>query len=53
MEKERRYHGGNEKEDVGAGMSAVRESYNLAKLIRQGSRELERQYKSKKARRER
>ncbi|MDE7195060.1 MAG: hypothetical protein K2O14_14015 [Oscillospiraceae bacterium] len=35
-----------------AGMSAVRESYNLAKLIRQGSRELERQYNSKKARRE-
>lgn len=35
-----------------AGMSAIRESYNLAKLIRQGSRELERQYNSKKARRE-
>ena len=35
-----------------AGMSVIRESYNLAKLIRQGNRELERQYNSKKARRE-
>lgn len=35
-----------------AGMAAIRESYDLAKLIRQGNRELERQYNSKKTRRE-
>ncbi len=53
MEKERQTQNGSGKEAVGTGMSAVRESYNLAKLIRQGSRELERQYNSKKARRDR
>lgn len=51
MEKER--YGQNEGEKrSGAGMAAVRESYDLARLIRQGSRELERQYNSKKTRRE-
>ena len=48
--------GKEKKEDTeklpSAGMSAIRESYNLAKLIRQGNRELERQYISKKARSE-
>ena len=35
-----------------AGMSSVKESYNIARLIRQGNRELERQYNSKRTRRE-
>lgn len=53
MEKERNTQNGNIRENIGTGISAVRDSYNIAKLIRQGSRELERQYNSKKARRER
>lgn len=36
-----------------AGMAAAQDSYNAAKLIRQGNRELERQYNSKRIRRER
>ncbi len=36
-----------------SGISAKEESYRLAKLLRAGSRELERQLNSKKLRRER
>ncbi|MBQ8195787.1 MAG: hypothetical protein IJZ47_10520 [Oscillospiraceae bacterium] len=36
-----------------AGISAKEESYRLAKLLRSGNRELERQLNSKKIRRER
>ena len=38
---------------LGSGMSAAQESYRLAKLLRQGSRELARQLNSKKTRRQR